>query len=300
MKNNKQQLLLQQTDKKIQVFKELKTVRTPTKGWINTFRIALKMSLRQLGHRLQIAPQSVKEIEVREANGTITLKSLRDVANALDMQLVYGFVSKHESLEQMIEKRAKELAKEIVLPKSSEKVINTFSFEGLTPVVVASVSGTNITATVPFGTDVTKLVATFTASSKATLSIGQTIQKSGTSINDFTKSVTYIVTAEDGTTKTYIVTVTIDKNPLGMDEVAASNVAVYPNPNSGVFFVEAATGELEVTILDLHGREVYRYANNAFLGDKMAIDLHELPSSSYVIRITNNGESTQQKLALIK
>ena len=115
MKNNKQQLLLEQTDKKIQVFKELKTITTPTKGWINTFRIALKMSLRQLGHRLQIAPQSVKEIEVREANGTITLKSLRDVANALDMQLVYGFVSKHESLEQMIEKRAKELAKEIVL-----------------------------------------------------------------------------------------------------------------------------------------------------------------------------------------
>ena len=115
MKNNKQQLLLEQTDRKLQVFRGLKNITTPTKGWINTFRIALKMSLRQLGHRLQIAPQSVKEIEVREANGTITLKSLRDVANALDMQLVYGFVSKHESLEQMIEKRAKELAKEIVL-----------------------------------------------------------------------------------------------------------------------------------------------------------------------------------------
>ena len=31
------------------------------------------------------------------------------------MQLVYGFISKHESLNQMIEKRANELAKEIVL-----------------------------------------------------------------------------------------------------------------------------------------------------------------------------------------
>ena len=89
-------------------------------------------------------------------------------------------------------------------------------------------------------------------------------------------------------------------NPLGMDEVSASNVAVYPNPNTGAFFIEAASGELEVTILDLHGREVYRYANNAFSGDKMVIDLHELPASSYVIRITTNGESTQQKLALIK
>jgi predicted DNA-binding mobile mystery protein A len=71
--------------------------------------------LRQLGNRLTISPQSVKEIEEREANGTITLNSLRDAANAMDLKLVYGFVSKHESLEQMIEIRAKEIAIEIVM-----------------------------------------------------------------------------------------------------------------------------------------------------------------------------------------
>lgn len=115
MKNNNQQLLLQQTDKKLEFFKDLKATVVPDKGWVNTFRTALKMSLRQLGSRLNISPQSTKEIEEREANGTITLNTLRDVANAMDMQLVYGFVSKHESLEQMIEKRAKELATEIVM-----------------------------------------------------------------------------------------------------------------------------------------------------------------------------------------
>lgn len=115
MKNNKQQLLLQQTDKKLEAFKDLKATVVPAKGWVNTFRTALKMSLRQLGNRLNIAPQSTKEIEEREANGTITLNSLRDVANAMDMQLVYGFVSKHESLEEMIEKRAKALATVIVM-----------------------------------------------------------------------------------------------------------------------------------------------------------------------------------------
>ena len=94
MKNNKQYLLLQQADKKLNHFKHLKSTVIPPKGWINTFRIALKMSLRQLGNRLRISPQSVKEIEVREANGTITLNSLRDVANAMDLKLVYGFVSK--------------------------------------------------------------------------------------------------------------------------------------------------------------------------------------------------------------
>jgi hypothetical protein len=45
MKNNKQYLLLQQTDKKLERFKHLKTMIAPPKGWINTFRISLKMSL---------------------------------------------------------------------------------------------------------------------------------------------------------------------------------------------------------------------------------------------------------------
>ena len=77
MKNNKQYLILQQTDKKLDAFKGLKATAIPSKGWVNTFRTALKMSLRQLGNRLNIVAQSAKEIEEREANGTITLNSLR-------------------------------------------------------------------------------------------------------------------------------------------------------------------------------------------------------------------------------
>ena len=81
------------------------------------------MSLRQLGDRLSISPQGVKEIEARESNGTITLNSLRDAANALDMQLVYGFISKHESLELMIENRAKDLAIEIVTRTNNSMIL---------------------------------------------------------------------------------------------------------------------------------------------------------------------------------
>jgi predicted DNA-binding mobile mystery protein A len=115
MKNYKQQLLIQQTDQKLAVFIPLRSTVIPSKGWINTVRTSLKMSLRQVGSRLKISSQSVKEIEEREAAGTITLNSLRDAANAMDLQLVYGFVSKHDTLEQMIEKRAKEFATEIVM-----------------------------------------------------------------------------------------------------------------------------------------------------------------------------------------
>jgi predicted DNA-binding mobile mystery protein A len=115
MKNSNQQLLIEQTEQKLLLFQPLNTVVIPSKGWIHKLRTALKMSMQQLGNRLTISTQSVKEIEEREVNGSITIKSLTEVARALDMKLVYGFVSKHESLEKMIEKRAIEIAEEIAL-----------------------------------------------------------------------------------------------------------------------------------------------------------------------------------------
>ena len=119
MKSQKQKLLLEQTESKIQPFKSLqKDFQIPGRGWIYTLRTALNMSLRQLGKKLNISAQSVNEIELREANGSLTLKSLKEAANALNMELVYALVPKDESIEAMIEKRAYELAKEIVMRTS--------------------------------------------------------------------------------------------------------------------------------------------------------------------------------------
>ena len=78
------------------------------------------MSLRQLGKRLNITPQSVKEIEEREKQGTISIKVLKQVATALDMKFVYGFIPNDKTLEKMIEKRAAELARKIVLRTSTQ------------------------------------------------------------------------------------------------------------------------------------------------------------------------------------
>jgi predicted DNA-binding mobile mystery protein A len=119
MKNSKQALLIEQVDRKLKSFRALNKVIVPKKGWIYTVRTALKMSLRQLGEKMKITPQSVSEIEQREANESITLKSLRETAQALDMQLVYGFIPKEGSLEKMIEKRATEIALKIVMRTSN-------------------------------------------------------------------------------------------------------------------------------------------------------------------------------------
>jgi predicted DNA-binding mobile mystery protein A len=116
---SRQRLLIEQADRKLAAFRSLDSIIIPQRGWIHTIRIALKMSLRQLGNRLKISPQSVKEIEERESNGSITLKGLKEAGAVLDMKLVYGFIPQSHSLEQIIENRAIEIAKEIVMRSSS-------------------------------------------------------------------------------------------------------------------------------------------------------------------------------------
>jgi predicted DNA-binding mobile mystery protein A len=119
MKNRKQQLVIEQMDKKLTVFKSVENVIIPSKGWLNAVRVSLKMTLQQLGNRLNITAQSANDLEMREALGTITLNRLREAANALDMKFVYGIIPKDGSIELMIEKRAKELAQQIVLRTSN-------------------------------------------------------------------------------------------------------------------------------------------------------------------------------------
>lgn len=117
MKNRS--LQLQQLNDKIVGFAKLKQVAVPPTGWIKAIRVSLGMSLQQLGNKLSISKQGVLDIEKREKEGAITIKSLREIARALDMQLVYGFIPNDGSLEALIEKRANQIAKEIVMRTSN-------------------------------------------------------------------------------------------------------------------------------------------------------------------------------------
>ena len=110
----KQKLIIEQLDKKIIKFSELNNIEIPSTGWIKAIRTALKMSLRQLGIKMNITAQSVKEIEERENNGTVSINVLRQVGQVLQLKFVYGFIPKNKTLKNMIEERAQQLAEEIV------------------------------------------------------------------------------------------------------------------------------------------------------------------------------------------
>ena len=93
---------------------------------------------------------------------------------------------------------------------SSAKAITAFSFQGLTPPVVGTIieAAHTIALIVPFGTNVSALVATFTTTG-ASVKARSKVQVSGTTANNFRKPITYTVTAGDLSTQTYVVTVTV-------------------------------------------------------------------------------------------
>ncbi len=84
----------------------------------------------------------------------------------------------------------------------------SFNFPEETASITPNATNHTIDIEVVYGTDLTNLIATFTLSDGATAEVGSTAQTSATTANDFTNSVTYTVTAEDGTTtQDWIVTV---------------------------------------------------------------------------------------------
>jgi photosystem II stability/assembly factor-like uncharacterized protein len=118
----------------------------------------------------------------------------------------------------------------------SGKDILTYKITNLNPVAIGTISGTNITVTVPYGTNVASLVATFTSSVGSTVKIGAVTQVSGTTPNNFANPLYYTVTAYDLSTKVYCVTVVVEP-PLWYNVVSGTT-----NHLHSVDFVDEQNG----------------------------------------------------------
>lgn len=94
----------------------------------------------------------------------------------------------------------------VTIAANSAKAITAFSLAGFS----GSVDEVNrtIAVTMPYGTNVTALVATFSTTGIG-ISVGATVQTSGTTANNFTTPQSYTVTAADNSTASYTVTATV-------------------------------------------------------------------------------------------
>jgi predicted DNA-binding mobile mystery protein A len=114
MKARKQRLILEQVNRNLAAFQQAGQVPVPPEGWIRTIRSALNMSLLQLARRLKKKSPNVLNFEKRESAGTITLQSLKEIAEAMDMKLVYAIIPKEGTLEDIVNQKAEEKAREII------------------------------------------------------------------------------------------------------------------------------------------------------------------------------------------
>jgi hypothetical protein len=92
---------------------------------------------------------------------------------------------------------------------SDDNSITEFTFEEISTKTEIDQSAQTIKVTVPYGTDLTKLKATYTASGFTTVTVGSAQQTSGATENNFTGPVVYTVTANNGATRNYTVTLIV-------------------------------------------------------------------------------------------
>jgi predicted DNA-binding mobile mystery protein A len=93
-------------------FKKLNVIRTsqpPVKGWLRSIREALGMSGKQMGERMGVSQPRIVQMEKDEISGAITLKSMRQAAEAMDCVFVYSVVPR-VSLEETIRNQAQKVA----------------------------------------------------------------------------------------------------------------------------------------------------------------------------------------------
>jgi predicted DNA-binding mobile mystery protein A len=101
MKPEFRNLRLRQLARSLAPFVAARSAVRPDKGWLRAIREASGTSLRELANRMGTSPQSAAQFEKSEAEFRITLKSLRDAANALDCDLVYALVPRSGNVEQL-------------------------------------------------------------------------------------------------------------------------------------------------------------------------------------------------------
>lgn len=104
-------LRIRQLDDALTQFREIRKAAPPRKGWIREIREALQMTAAQLGKRIGISQPAVSQLEESEAEGTVTLNTLRKAARGLGGELIYAIVPAG-TLDEMLRAQIQCVARE--------------------------------------------------------------------------------------------------------------------------------------------------------------------------------------------
>ncbi|MBL0226799.1 MAG: mobile mystery protein A [Geobacteraceae bacterium] len=99
----------QQLDTTLCGYAAVKQAPPPVKGWIRAIREALGMSGKQLAGRLNVSQPRIPRLEQDEVSGVVSLKTMRQAAEAMDCVFVYAVVPR-TTLEETVRTQASKVA----------------------------------------------------------------------------------------------------------------------------------------------------------------------------------------------
>jgi predicted DNA-binding mobile mystery protein A len=112
----------QYRDKVNQAFHQFGNLSIPPEGWLRTVRHALGMSGPQMAKRLGVTKARISKAELDELRGSVTLKTMQRMAEAMDCRFVYAVVPDQE-IEEVIKERALQKAREQVNSASTHMAL---------------------------------------------------------------------------------------------------------------------------------------------------------------------------------
>jgi len=104
--------------------------------------------------------------------------------------------------------------------------------------------------------------------------------------------------ASAGTSAIRVDDINLTMSPVGVHENAAKQLSVYPNPSSGLFYVNLSQSNTQVEVFNLVGEKVL--VKTQLNKGVNAIDISTMPEGSYLVRIMNGNEVVTKKIVITK
>ena len=178
----------------------------------------------------------------------------------------------------------------------------TFSFAEQTGDAVIDSDNHTIDVEVNESTNIASLVASFTISDGATIDIDGTSQTSGVTENDFSTTVSYDITAEDGNSQAWVVNVTVEDNSTGIEDLEELEFVLYPNPATDYINIKCSSIKNELIVLeifDITGRIIS--SKQIFLNNDLNITFNfneEVPTGIYLLNISTENKSYTKRFII--
>ena len=145
--------------------------------------------------------------------------------------------------------------------------------------VFGEITGDSVSLTLPTGTDMSNLIASFSLSGGATAYINGELQENGITANDYTNPLTYQVVAPGGCEREWLVSASQN---TGNREIKDTHISLYPNPASKQLFISNAAG-YEISLMNgLGSRLIQKRIDRS----NFSLDIHKLEKGIYYLQFS--------------